>query len=595
MRYNTNMKSLTNEDVAKLLKDVAAAYSIKNESKYRFQILAYQKAADSIERLTHQVKDLIAENSLDKVPGVGSSLKSHLLELFKTGRVKHFDEVLGKTPRAFFPLLDVPGFGPKKAYKIVDEFDLDNPNTVIDDVYKLAKKGKIAPIPSFGEKSQSDIIRAIEEYKIGKTKSARMVLAFAQEIANTLLDYLKKEKAVIEAYPLGSLRRMKSTIGDVDIAVSSKEPKKVIEHFVNYPYKDRIIEKGDITASIITSGNKQIDLMVLMPEQMGSLLQHFTGSKEHNIKLREYAIKKGYSLSEKGIKLKNGKLKTFRDEESFYGFLGLDWIPPEIRENQGEIEAAAGHELPKLVTLKEIRGEFHVHSSYPIEPSHDLGANDMQVMLNKAKNLGYEYLGFSEHNPSIGNHSESEIYNILVKRNKKIEQLKLSNKYIRIINLLEVDILASGKLALSDRCLNLLDMAIVSIHSSFSTGKSEMTKRILKGLSHPKAKILAHPTGRMINSRSGYEANWNEIFTFVKKTSKALEINAWPTRLDLPDNLVRIAKNMGVKFAINTDSHEVSQMDNMKFGVSVARRGWCEKKDIINYLPYEELAAWMKR
>lgn len=591
--YSVVMKTFTNEEVSKLLRYVAAAYTIQNEGKYRFQILAYQKAADSIESNSTEIKDLLTDNALDQLSGVGPSIRNHILELFNTGEVTHFNTVLKNVSPAIFPLLDIPTFGPKKAYKIVANFDLSDPKSAIDDVYKLAENNKIASLEGFGEKSESDIKRAIDEYRMGKTKSSRMVLAIATEISNTMLSYLKKDKNVLQAFTLGSLRRMKSTIGDVDIAVSSNNPNAVLDHFNNYPYKDRIIERGEITSSIILSGNKQVDLMVLKPEMFGSLLQHFTGSKEHNVALREYALKKGYSLSEKGIKLKDGTLKTFDDEKNFYKFLGMDWIPPELRENQGEIEAALKGSLPKLVKLEDIRGDFHIHSNYPIEPSHDLGKNTMEEMLRKASELGYEYLGFSEHNPSIGNHTEQEIYSLLLERNKKIEQLRKNNKSVRIINLLEVDILVDGSLALSERCLELLDMALVSIHSSFRTPKDKMMKRILSGLSHPKAKIFSHPSGRLINQREPYEVDWRQLFNFARENKKALEINSWPTRLDLTDTLVREAKHLGVNFVINTDSHAVSHMENMPFGVAVARRGWAEPSNIINTWPYEKLKDWM--
>lgn len=595
------MKAFTNVEIAKILRQVAAAYAIKNEAKYRFQILAYQKAADSIESSTTEVKDMLVVDKLDKIPGIGTNISDHLIELFKEGTVKHFDTILKEIPPAVFPLLDIPTFGPKKAFKLIKAFSLQDPQTVIEDIYSLAQNNKISTLPTFGEKSQSDIIRAIDEYKLGKTKSSRMVLSFAQELANGVMSYLKKNENVLEAHTLGSLRRMKSTIGDVDIAVASSKPEKVIEHFINYPYKDRIIEKGDITASIILSGNKQVDLIVLPPDQLGSMLQHFTGSKEHNIRLREHAIKKGFSLSEKGIKLKDETQRKFNDENEFYKFLGLKWIPPEIRENQGEIEAALRHAqglrpgLPTLIDIKDIKGDFHIHSSYPIEPSHDLGKDSMQAMVDKAKDLMYEYLGFSEHNPSISNHSEQQIYSILQRRNDFISKLRESNKSIRIFNLLEVDILADGNIALSERCMDLLDMAIVSIHSVFNTPKREMTTRILKGLSsHPKAKILAHPTGRLINNRAGYEVDWEELFEFTVKHNKALEINSWPTRLDLPDVLVKKAKESGIKFFIDTDSHAISHLSLMNFGVSVARRGWCETKDVLNTYNVKALEQWIR-
>ena len=308
------------------------------------------------------------------------------------------------------------------------------------------------------------------------------------------------------------------------------------------------------------------------------------------------ALSKGLSLSEYGIKKKvDDQITHYDTEEKFYGALGLDWIPPEIRENTGEIELAGQHKLPKLLELKDMKGDFHLHSSYPIEPSHDMGTSSMEVMIEKAVSLGYEYLGFSEHNPSISKHTKEQVVKILQKRKTFIEQLNVKyKKTIRVFSLLETDILPNGKLAIDDDALELLDGSIVSIHSVFNMDKETMTNRVLKGLSHPKAKILAHPTGRLINERSGYELDWIRIFEFCKTNNKALEINAWPSRLDLPDTLVREAIIHGVKLFIDTDSHDVSHMDLMQYGVSVARRGWATKHDILNAMPYNELKAWFE-
>jgi DNA polymerase (family 10) len=588
---------MTNSEIATLLRNVAAAYAIKNDAQYRFKIIAYEKAADAVEHFATEVQDLVKDGKAIDLPGIGKSIQDHLEELIKTGHVKHFENLMKDIPQAVFPLLNIPSFGPKKAYKIVSYFNLSNPDTVIEDVEKLAREGKIAQIEGFGEKSQQDIIEAIEAYKMGASKTARMVLPYAMELAEKVLSYLKKSPDVIEAQPLGSLRRRKETIGDIDIAVATRYPQKVIDYFVKYPYKERILEKGEATASILVSGGKHIDLMVQPPESFGSLLQHFTGSKQHNIHLREFALSKGLSLSEYGIKKKTDgeKLITFSDEKDFYNAIGLEWIPPELREDQGEIELASKHALPTLVEISDIKGDFHIHSSYPIEPSHDMGQNSMEEMIKKAKSLNYHYIGFSEHNPSISGHSQKEIYQILLKRNKYIEQIKLSHKDIRIFSLLETDILPSGDLAISNESLNLLDATLVSIHSGFSMSKLEMTKRVLKGLSHPKAKILSHPTGRLINQRPGYEVEWNEIFAFCKEYNKALEINSWPLRLDLPDVLVKIGKEKGVKFVINTDSHSKDQMDLMRYGVSVARRGWLTKDDIINTQEYNNVELWFKQ
>lgn len=589
---------MTNIQISELLNNIAAAYSIKDEKKYRFQIIAYEKAAESIENSPTELTELYKEEKLNRIPGIGPTIQSRLEELFKTGKVVHFEEVMKDIPRAVFPLLDIPSFGPKKAYKLVREFKLENPETVIQDIVKIAEAEKIAPLAGFGKKSQSDILRAITEYNLGKTKSSRMVLPYANELAQKMLDYLKQSDAVIEASPLGSLRRKKDTIGDIDIAVSTNKPQEVLDHFTTYPHKQRIIERGEKTSSIIVSSGKQIDLMVQSPEGFGSLLQHFTGSKAHNVHLREYALSKGLSVSDYGIKKKGeekDKYKQYKTEESFYSVLGLQWVPPEMREDTGEIELALQHNLPKIIELSDIKGDFHLHSSFPIEESHDKGQNSMEEMLKKALSLGYHYLGFSEHNPSQGKHTSQQVIALLIKRQAHIEKLRLKYKnIIRIFSLLETDILPNGNLAIDDNSLSLLDATIVSVHSSFSQDRDSMTKRVIKGLSHPKAKILAHPTGRLINERPPYELDWGKIFAFCQENNKALELNAAPQRLDLTDILVREAVKRNIKIIINTDSHATEQMDLMQYGVSVARRGWATKRDILNAMTYNELASWFK-
>ncbi|RJQ24667.1 DNA polymerase beta family protein, partial [Candidatus Parcubacteria bacterium] len=293
---------MTNKEIAQLLRKVAAAYGIKDEKRHRFQIIAYERAADTVEHLNTELTDIYREGKLDKIPGIGTSITSYIEELISKGKVKHFEEVMKGVPEAAFALLDVPTFGPKKAYKIASTFKLENGKTAVEDVKKLAKQGKIAEIPGFGKKSETDILRAIDEYKQGKTKTGRTPLPYALELAQKVVDFLKESKDAIKVFPLGSLRRMMPTVGDIDIAVATNNPQEVINHFVSFPGKERILEKGDTSASILTTGGKQVDLMVQKPESFGALLQHFTGSKAHNIHLREYALKKGLSLSEYGIK-----------------------------------------------------------------------------------------------------------------------------------------------------------------------------------------------------------------------------------------------------------------------------------------------------
>lgn len=594
---------MTNAQIAKLLRNVAASYLIKDERKFHFQIVAYQRAADAIDNTTTELYDLFKEGRLQGLPGIGSSISQHIEELFTTGKSKQFEWAMEGIPKSVFKLMEVPGFGPKKAYRLTKKFNLHDEKTVIDDIFTLAKKGNIAPLEGFGEKSQADIIRVVEEFKKGYGKATRMALPFAGELAEKIVAYLKENKAVKQVDYLGSLRRMRDTIGDVDIAVATDDPTSVIEHFAAYPYKERIIEQGTMSSSIITTGGKQVDLLTVPPKNYGSLLQHFTGSKNHNVHLREIALKQGMSLSERGIKRKkNGKeiLDTYSTEEAFYKAIGLDWIPPELREDAGEIERALRSAqgkpqgLPHLVELKDIKGDLHIHSNFPVEPSHDLGHDSMEEMLEKANELGYEYLGFSEHNPSVSKHTDKQIYSLLEKKKEKIEHINKSKKYIRVINLMETDILVNGSIALNDEQLSLLDATIVSIHSSFAMNKKDMTKRIIQGLSHPKAKIFAHPTGRLINERPGYDVDFDKLFDFCAKHNKALEINSWPSRLDLSDIMVHDAIKHGVTFVINTDSHAIPHMDLMKYGVSVARRGWAEKKDILNALPYVEFMKWLK-
>ncbi len=599
---------MTNIEIAKLLREIAAVYSIKDEKKFYFQMIAYQKAADAIEHSTIEASDLWQQGKLRTIPGVGATLSQHLEELFKSGKVKHFEEMRKQIPESVFPLLGVPKIGPKTAYKLVTVLKLTKPAQVLKDLEHKAKTGEIAQVPGFGEKSQNEILVALAEFYRGKTKTSRLVFPYAFEIAQRAADYLKKCPQVKEVEMLGSLRRKVVTVGDIDIAVASEQPQEVLTWFTKFPELERVIEVGQTTSSILIHGERQIDLMIQPPKGFGALLQHFTGSKAHNIHLRMYAQSKGLSLSEYGIKsankIQNSKFKIqnydkqskiyrFTTEKDFYDAIGLEWIPPEMREDSGEIELAIKHQLPKLVELEDIKGDLHVHSSFNIEPSHDLGANSLLEMAKKAQKMNYNYIGFAEHNPSITAHTDKQIYDLIYQRNKEIEHIKSSFKNFYLFKLLEVDILANGRLAIDDKSLSLLDGAIVSIHSSFSQNKENMTKRILKGLSHPKARILGHPTGRLLNRRESVEADWEEIMRYCFKNNKALEINAWPTRLDLPDELVRQAVKIGVKLVINTDSHAAGQLEVMKYGVDVAKRGWATKKDILNTLPLDEFKNWL--
>lgn len=579
---------LTNLYIADLLRNVAASYQIEGEAKNKFKIIAYQRAADAVEHATSELKDLFDEGKLEDVPGVGPSIAKHLSELFKTGKSTHFESVMKDVPPPVFDLMKIQGIGPKTGLKLVKNLGI----STFKELEEAAKAGKIAEMEGFGEDSQAAILKSLSEVK---GRERRLLFPYADVISEEIIQWMDIP-AVKKINPLGSLRRKAATIGDLDIAVATDNPEEVLLRFVAYPKAQRILEKGVISAGIVVPGDVQVDLMVQPVSAYGALLQHFTGSKHHNIALRELALKKGLSLSEKGIKdLKTEKMKSYSSEEDFYNALGLDWIPPELREDAGEIEAAKNHELPKLIELKDVHGDLQMHSDFDIETSHDIGASSMHELVEKANLLGYEYIAMTEHNPSRSKHSDSEIIELLKRKREAIDKLNYSvvknmkgstmpadRRVQKVFNCLEIDIMPSGELSVPEAGLQFLDFALVSIHSQFRMPKTESTKRILAALNHDKVKIMAHPTGRKINERESVDADWRAIFEFCAKNNKYLEINCDPARLDLPDFLVKEAKDLGCKFSFGTDAHHKDHMDNMPFGINVARRGWLTKEDVIN-------------
>ena len=572
-------RNMTNLQIAALLQAVAAALELTPGDnlpagrQVRFRIIAYERAADAIEHSSSEVKDLWDNGELKTLAGIGEGISGSLDELFRTGKVKHFDQILKPFPPAIFELMEIPGVGPKRAYKLAHELGISS----VAQLEKAAKKGRIRNLEGMGEDSEKAILQGITEYR-GRSK--RLLLDTAQNIADSIITWLKKSPYVKQADSLGSLRRQLSTVGDVDLSVASDHPKEVMEHFKKYPQKSRVLEAGEHSASLILPNDYQVDLMVQPEAAYGSLLQHFTGSKHHNVALREFALKKGLSLSEYGIK-KAGKLLTFSDEKSFYNFMGLDWIPPELREGENEIQLAKEHQLPKLVKLADIKGDLQIHSNFDVDPSHDLGQSSIEELVAQAKKQKYEYIGLTDHNPSVMNHSDKQIMEIIKRRSEKIEQYN-SSRGLYVFNGLEIDLQPDGKRALPDATLELLDYACVSIHSSFRLDRKSMTERVLKGLAHPKVRFWAHPTARLLGEREGIEADWDQIFDFCVQNNKWLEIDGWPNRLDLPDVLVHEAIRQGVKIVVDTDAHAADHLNFMRYGVAVARRGWATQADIIN-------------
>lgn len=612
---------MTNKEIAELFRKVAVVYQIRDERKYHFQIIAYLNAADAIEKEERNLIEIWKENKLKNIPGIGEKIHQYLVELFTNNKVTHFETIFKEIPSGVFDLLKIPGIGPKKAVKIVNNLDLVKSKNIFLDLKMKLFKNKLAQIEGFGDRSEQEILVNLENFLKGRGRKKQILLSKAEQIADKLFQYLKINPDCLKIATLGSLRRKVPLVGDIDIAIASEKANSILEYFTKYEGIEKIIEKGSSSSSIILNNGYQVDLIVIPLNSFGSLLQHFTGSKEHNIKLREQALKNGLSLSEYGIKTtkkscknnpnkkyfnKKSGLYQFEKEKDFYNAIGLNWIPPELRENRGEIKAAQisnskRNSLPKLIEEKEIKGDLHLHSDFDTETMHDLGLSKMEEFIQEGLTLGYEYLAFTEHSPSVNNHNEDQIYDILKRKKDLIEQLNSSwkkyyeNRTIKLFNSLEIDILANGKLSVI-KPLKILDFGIASIHSSFRMTKIEMTKRVIYGLSDPKIKIFGHPTGRLLGDkeRVGIDLNWEEVFDFCLKNNKVLEINSSPNRLDLPDSLVYEAKKFGVKMVINTDSHSSEQMKSIRYGISVARRGWLEKYDIINSLNLDQFELWLK-
>lgn len=609
----------SNKQVAHILRNIAAAYTLigdptsKDGKVSRFRIIAYEKAADAIEHLSREIRDIWQEGKLYKVPGIGPGIGSALEEFFEKGESSHFNEVLKGIPPSVFRLMEVPGIGPKKAFRLVMHFGITDPETVISDLRNIAKTGQIAELEGFGQKSQDDIIEALDVFERQDRREERMPLPYAFEVSEEISKHLAELKEVQQIDLLGSLRRRVSTIGDIDISVMADigDSKKIVDHFLKYPGKRSIEGAGDRKASILAAGNVRMDLRVQEKESYGSMLQYFTGSKAHNIRLREYALKKGYSLSEYGLKAARGtkleakgegvskskhpdgeEILTFKTEESLYAFLGLQYIPPEMREDTGEIEIAHMKSVPVLIDVEDIRGDFHIHSSYDVKPSHDLGINTYEELVDEGVKLGYSYIGFADHNPKQSGLSNEEIIHIMKDRKEHIDQVLSTSKIPYFIGL-EVDILPSGEIALPEKAFDYVDYLIVSVHSSFRMPMKEMTERVLKALSYPKVKIFGHPTGRLLGAREGIDLNWDLIFQYVIENHIALEINAGPSRLDLPDTLVKEGNELGATFIVNTDAHAASNMDWMKYGIYVARRGWLTKEKVVNTWTYDKLKKWI--
>jgi len=580
-----------NKEIAWLLRLVAAFYQTIKPNK--FKAIAYSNAADEVEHLSLPVYHLWKQGRLDQLPYVGQAIRSHLEEYFKTGYSKHWDKMLKQLDPAVFYLIRIPGVGAKTAVRLTKRFNFPAgpADKVVKHLIRLTKQKKIRELEGFGVASEAKLAQQANLF-LNQLISKRLLLSQALQAAWPLVEYLKKSQLVEQVEMVGSVRRRLATVGDVDLAVATREPLKVIDQLADYPMFVKYETKGETKARILVEGGLAIDVVTTDPSQYGSLLQHLTGSKFHNIALRQLALDKGLSLSEYGIKrLSDNKRFNFTNERDFYHFLGLDYIPPELRENKGEIEAAAKHQLPKLITHADIKGDLHLHSNFDTQTAHDLGRALILELAYQAKKMGYQYI-------AITNHNMTKTLTLSAKSALIDKQTKLINQAtqqsgLKIFNSLEVDIDRDGRLALEEKLLNKLDFVVVGVHAVFGQDEERFSQRLLTALRWPKVKILAHPTTRLLNQRPALKANWARVFKYMAAHGQAVEINACPDRLDLPVDLIQLAVKIGVKLVINSDAHRLEDLKQLRFGVWQARRAWVRASQVINCLPLDKLVAFL--
>ncbi len=572
---------MKNQEIAKIFYEISEYLEM---DEIPFRPYAYQKAGLALDNLDKDIKDIYKEKGLKglkEIPGIGENLALKIEEYLKTGKIKYYEKLKKQSPIDVSNLTAVEGLGPKKIKTLYQELGIKN----VKQLEKAAKAHKIAPLFGFGEKTEQNILEGIEFLKKEK---GRFLLGEILPTAQEVYEILEKLKEVEKIDIVGSLKRMRETIKDIDILVASKKPKKVMDFFVTLDGIEKVWSKGITRASVRMKTGFDIDIRVVLKGSYGAALQYFIGSKEHNIATRKIAISKGLKLNEYGL-FKGKKKIAGNNEKEIYRLLGMDWVPPEIRENQGEIEAALKGKLPKLVQLKDIRGDLHCHSNWSD------GENSMIEMAKKAIQLDYEYIGIADHTKFL-KIANSLNERDLVKQRKKIDKLNkiFTKKRFKILQGAETNILADGSIDIKDEALKKLDYVIAGVHSNFKMKKDEMTKRMLKAMKNKYVDIISHPTGRLLKQREGYEIDFDKILKAAREFGVILEINAHPARLDLNDLNIRSCKEAGVKMIINTDSHHKEQMKFLSLGVSQARRGWAEKNDIINACPLNKLLEYFK-
>jgi len=562
---------MTNQQIAQIFNHIADILEIQGENV--FKIRAYRRAAETIANFAGDISNL-SEKELSELPGIGKAIAKKTRELVETGKLKYYEDLKKSEYAPLVDLLQIQSVGPKHARLLYDRLGVKT----ISDLEKAAKQGIIRKLAGMGEKTEENILKGISALRKHKE---RIPIGEILPKVEVIFAELKKLKEVKDILIAGSLRRFKETIGDADILIASEKPQPIMDAFVKLPQVARALAQGETKSSVITKDGFQLDLRVVEPDSFGAAAHYFTGSKSHNVKIRTLAVKKGIKVNEYGI-FKGKRKIASKTEEEVYKSLGMIWMPPEMREDWGEIELALKNKIPTLVELKDIKGDLQMHSTWSD------GWNSIEEMAEAGIECGYEYIAITDHSPTLGitkGLTEDRIY-------KQIEEIKKINKKykdFRILSGIEVDVRESGQLDLPNSVLKELDIVVASIHTKFNLPKDQMTKRIIKALENEVVDILGHPTGRLLGKREPFQVDVEKIIEAAKANKKVLELNGCPDRLDLTDIYLKQAREKGVKIAISTDSHKnIHLKEWMRYGVGMARRGWLEKRDVVNTLPLDK-------